>query len=117
MGPPMSTTVRTEETTMSTIFSAQSTSRPEPAGELRTPGARGDSPNMWWDASAGRWYPPDAHPDYQAPEPWIGHPASQTPEPWIGPPARQGLRPVTSWLRRKRDRLRQPSHPDALSRP
>ena len=29
----------------------------------------------WWQASDGRWYPPEQHPQYQAPAPPVDRPA------------------------------------------
>jgi hypothetical protein len=51
--------------------------------------------NLWLDESDGRWYPPEAHPDYHPPEPWIGVTSRQT------SPSPAGQR-LVRWLRPRR---------------
>lgn len=44
----------------------------------------------WWQASDGKWYPPEAHPSYVAPPPPPPQPGGQVPPPpppgWQPPP-------------------------------
>ena len=53
----------------------------------------------WWQASDGKWYPPEQHPDYRAPEsPWGSPPQSSPSTPSAGsygaPPAGYGAPPA-----------------------
>jgi hypothetical protein len=53
--------------------------------------------NLWLDESDGLWYPPEAHPDYHPPEPWIGVTSPQTCSSRLG----QGLgRRLWPWRQR-----------------
>jgi len=49
--------------------------------------------NLWLDEYDGRWYPPEAHPDYHPPEPWIGVSSRQTGPSPAGHRLQRRLRP------------------------
>ena len=83
-----------------------------PHGLRREGGAMSDVSQGpgWWQASDGKWYPPEQHPNYRPPPPPTapggafspmpppGVPASPTGPPWSGPPSAPRGVPLHLWV-------------------